>query len=188
MSAIVPVVGWSNSQPQITAPLAGNTAAATSEATSGTNQKYLQSSTSGTQATISAASGTNSVSYLTIQDSYAAGGATWLATFASNNVYGGNNTNWLFGTAYASTIAETSSAADAPSINVNWNMAIAESASGLDAPIGNVNFTLSVTESSSVADANSSALLWNPIDDTQTPNWQNISNPQTPNWQNIDNS
>jgi hypothetical protein len=167
---------------------AGTTNTVGSFATSGTNQKYLQSSTAGTQATISAASGTNSVSYLTIQDSYAAGGATWLAPFASNNVYGGNNTNWLFGTAYASTIAETSSAADAPSINVNWNMAIAESASGLDAPIGNVNFTLSVTESSSVADANSSALLWNPIDDTQTPNWQNISNPQTPNWQNIDNS
>ena len=38
MSAIVPVVGWSNSQPQITAPLAGSTAAATSEATSGKNQ------------------------------------------------------------------------------------------------------------------------------------------------------
>jgi len=167
---------------------AGTTNTVGSFATSGTNQKYLQSSTAGTQATISAAGGTNSVSYLTIQDSYAAGGATWLAPFASNNVYGGNNTNWLFGTAYASTIAETSSAADAPSINVNWNMAIAESASGLDAPIGNVNFTLSVTESSSVADANSSALLWNPIDDTQTPNWQNISNPQTPNWQNIDNS
>jgi hypothetical protein len=130
--------------------------------------KYLQSSTAGTQATISDASGTNTVSYLTIQDSNATGGASWLAPFASNNVYGGNNTGWLFGTQYTSTIVETSSVAD----TVNTSNQI----------------SASISESTILADAASSAFLWNLIDDTQVPNWQNVSNPQMPNWQNIDNS
>jgi hypothetical protein len=63
--------------------------------TSGTTLKYLQSTTSGTQATISAASGTNTATYLSIQDSAATGGATWTAT-AGTNVDAGNNTGWTF--------------------------------------------------------------------------------------------
>jgi len=63
--------------------------------TSGTNQKFLKSQVPGTQATISAASGTNSVSYLTIQDSNATGGATFYATDPTN-VNAGNNTGWIF--------------------------------------------------------------------------------------------
>jgi hypothetical protein len=63
--------------------------------TTGTNQKYLGSRLPGTQATISDASGTNSVSYLTIQDSNATGGATWNA-LALTNVNAGNNTGWSF--------------------------------------------------------------------------------------------
>ena len=66
-------------------------------ATSGTNQKYLQSTTPGTQATLSGASGVNSVSYLTIQDIYATGGATWNAFYYNGNLDNGNNTNWIFG-------------------------------------------------------------------------------------------
>jgi hypothetical protein len=65
-------------------------------ATSGTNQKYLQSTTPGTQATISQASGVVSTSYLTIRDIYATGGATWNAFLTNQNVDAGNNTNWDF--------------------------------------------------------------------------------------------
>jgi hypothetical protein len=65
--------------------------------TSGTNQKNLQSTTSGTQATLSQASGTVSTSYLTIQDIFATGGATWNAFYYNGNLDGGNNTNWIFG-------------------------------------------------------------------------------------------
>lgn len=61
--------------------------------TSGTTLKYLQSTTSGTQATISDASGTNTVTYLSIQDSNATGGATFDASSATN-VNAGNNTGW----------------------------------------------------------------------------------------------
>jgi len=57
----------------------------------------LKSVGSGTQGTISKPSGTVLVSGLTIQDSNATGGATWLAPTTSGNVDGGNNAGWIFG-------------------------------------------------------------------------------------------
>jgi hypothetical protein len=65
--------------------------------TTGTNAKYLLSTTLGSQATISDASGTNTVQYLTIKDSIATGGAIFDA-LAITNVDAGNNTGWLFST------------------------------------------------------------------------------------------
>jgi hypothetical protein len=59
-------------------------------------QVTLRSAGAGVQATISKASGTVSVSYLTIQDSAATGGATWNAFTTNGNVDGGNNTGWNF--------------------------------------------------------------------------------------------
>jgi hypothetical protein len=66
-------------------------------ATSGTNQKFLQSTTPGSQATLSQASGTVNASYLTIKDINATGGATWNALWSNNNVDLGNNNGWFFG-------------------------------------------------------------------------------------------
>jgi len=74
----------------------GTTLTVDSFVTSGTNQKFLSSTSPGLQATISAASGTNSVSYLTIQDSNATGGAEWDAYTGNFNVNAGNNTGWNF--------------------------------------------------------------------------------------------
>ena len=65
--------------------------------TSGANLKALQSSIAGSQATLSQASGTVSVSYLSIKDSNATGGATWQAYTTNNNIDSGNNTGWDFG-------------------------------------------------------------------------------------------
>lgn len=65
-------------------------------ATSGTNQKYLQSTLAGSQATLSQASGTVSTSYLTIQDINATGGAVWQAYTTNQNVDAGNNDGWDF--------------------------------------------------------------------------------------------
>ncbi len=76
---------------------AGTTSTVGSFATSGTNAKYLLSTTFGSQATISDASGTNTVEYLTVQDSNATGGAIFDA-LAITNVDAGNNTGWLFST------------------------------------------------------------------------------------------
>jgi hypothetical protein len=75
----------------------GTTNTVGSFATSGTNGKYLLSTTFGTAATISQASGTVTVDYLTVQDSIATGGAVFDA-LAITNVDAGNNTGWLFST------------------------------------------------------------------------------------------
>lgn len=64
--------------------------------TSGSTQKNLQSTTSGTKATLSQASGTVSASYLTIRDIAATGGAVWNAYTTSNNIDNGNNSGWDF--------------------------------------------------------------------------------------------
>jgi hypothetical protein len=75
--------------------------------TSGTSQKYLQSTTAGTQATISQASGTVNANYLYIQDSNATGGATWIAP-TTVNINLGNNSGWSFTpTGIASRITNT---------------------------------------------------------------------------------
>jgi hypothetical protein len=74
----------------------GVTSTVGSFVTSGTNQKFLQSTLAGSQATISQASGTVAATYLTIKDSNATGGAIWNAYLNDNNVNGGNNTGWNF--------------------------------------------------------------------------------------------
>lgn len=66
-------------------------------ATSGTNQKFLQSTTLGLQATLSQASGTVDASYLTIRDINATGGATWNSFVDQSNIDAGNNDGWNFG-------------------------------------------------------------------------------------------
>lgn len=56
----------------------------------------LNASTPGSQATLSDGTGTNSVSFVSIQDINATGGATWNAFLAEGNVDAGNNTGWDF--------------------------------------------------------------------------------------------
>jgi hypothetical protein len=62
---------------------------------SGTLMKYIRSTTPGTRAFLSQASGTIYVKYLDIQDSYGTGGAVWDAINPSN-VNSGNNLGWGF--------------------------------------------------------------------------------------------
>jgi len=68
----------------------------TSFITTGTTLKYLQSTSALTRATLSDSSGTNTVTYLSIKDIAATGGATWDAT-SPTNVNAGNVTGWNFG-------------------------------------------------------------------------------------------
>ncbi len=65
--------------------------------TSGTLQKYLQSTLAGSQATLSQASGTVNASNLTIKDINAIGGAAWNAYVDYDNDDAGNNDGWNFG-------------------------------------------------------------------------------------------
>jgi len=60
------------------------------------NTKSLQSTTPGSQATISQASGTVTVADLTIRDSNAVGGASWTAYADYENIDAGNNDGWNF--------------------------------------------------------------------------------------------
>lgn len=56
----------------------------------------LNSSSAGTRATLSDASGVNSVSFCSIQDINATGGATWNSFTSNGNVDSGNNVGWDF--------------------------------------------------------------------------------------------
>ena len=135
---------------------AGTTNTVGGFATSGTNQKFLQSDTPGSQATLSQASGTVSVNNLTIQDSAATGGATWLAYVGNLNIDAGNNTGWVFfNNIYTSTVAESSAITDMAEVSVSIGATVADAAT--------------------LTDSTSSGFLWNLIDDAQTPNWQNIN-------------
>jgi len=57
----------------------------------------VRSTTAGSRAFISKASGTVNVNYLDIRDSGATGGATWNALLTNGNVDSGNNSGWDFG-------------------------------------------------------------------------------------------
>jgi len=74
----------------------GVTSTVGSLTTSSTNQKFLQSTLAGTQATLSQATGIVSVGYLTIKDINASGGATFNAYTVNSNVNAGNNLGWDF--------------------------------------------------------------------------------------------
>ena len=82
---------------QITFPVSTTTTVSnfTLSGSSG-NLVSIRSSSSGTQFTLSKSSGTVSVSFLDIQDSNAAGGATWQASASNGNVDSGNNLGWSF--------------------------------------------------------------------------------------------
>jgi hypothetical protein len=74
----------------------GVTSTFTNFVTSGTNQKFLQSTLAGSQATLSKTSGTVNASYLTIQDINATGGAIWNARTDLGSKDITNNTGWNF--------------------------------------------------------------------------------------------
>lgn len=85
-------------QPTTVTFTSGETQTVSSFGLSGTagNLVTLNSTTPGSQAVISKASGTVSVSYLSIQDSNATGGAVFQAFTSNGNVNAGNNTGWYF--------------------------------------------------------------------------------------------
>lgn len=77
---------------------AGSTQTVSAFSVSGTsgNLVTLQSSSVGNAFYLSDASGTNSVSYCSLTDSHAIGGATWNAYLTNGNVNGGSNNGWNF--------------------------------------------------------------------------------------------
>jgi hypothetical protein len=88
----------SGSNKRIIAIFVGSTLNVTNLSIDGTASatNNLQSTTAGTQATISSPSGTILTNYLSIKDSAAVGGAIWLAPTNYGNVNVSNNTGWNF--------------------------------------------------------------------------------------------
>lgn len=84
-----------------------NTFAAFSMSGTASFQHTIGSATPGSTFTLSKASGTVSVSYCTISDSIATGGATWNAFTTNGNVDGGNNTGWVFAASGSVTVDVT---------------------------------------------------------------------------------
>lgn len=75
---------------------AGVTSTVNSFVANNSNVKFLQSTTPGSQATLSQASGTVNVVDLTIRDINAVGGASWNAYTDFENTDAGNNDGWNF--------------------------------------------------------------------------------------------
>jgi hypothetical protein len=153
---------------------AGTTNTVGTFAATGTTLKYLASTTAGTQATLSQASGTVAPSYLSIQDSNATGGATFDAALADGNVNAGNNTGWIFGAipitaliseslslqdassttqTFFKAISETLGLADPSTIAAAFRSAASEATTLADSPAGGTAFVSSVLESLVVADS-----------------------------------
>lgn len=86
-------------QPATVTLTAGTTQTVSAFSLSGTagNLITLNSSSAGSQATLSDSNGSNSVSYMSIKDTVATGGAEWGAYVDNGNVDAGNNVGWDFG-------------------------------------------------------------------------------------------
>jgi hypothetical protein len=85
-------------QPATITLTAGTTQTVDAFGVSGTagNLITLNTSTAGTQATLSDSGGTNEVSFVSIKDINATGGAVWSAYLKEGNVDAGNNLGWDF--------------------------------------------------------------------------------------------
>jgi hypothetical protein len=78
----------------------GSTTTVSNFTATGQSGRQLTINRSGaTNATLSKASGTVSVSFCTIVGSTATGGARWEALTINDNINGGSNTGWIFGSA-----------------------------------------------------------------------------------------
>jgi hypothetical protein len=92
-------------------------------------------------------------------------------------------------TLYTASVDEQASAVDvlvvAPS---TFGVSVAEVAAALDALGTRAVYRAQFVDSVTALDEVLGRYLWNPIDDSQTPNWQNVNNTQTLTWTNIDDS
>lgn len=155
------------------------------------NLVTINSSSPGTQFTLSKSSGLVNASYLAIQDSNATGGATWRALVTNGNVNLGNNTGWDFNSAYVDVTGVSASGAVGivTALATNDVDVVGVQATG---EVGNV--TVFTTQNINVNLAGVSATgqvgnlffyQWSTIIDTQDPSWVPINDLQTPTWATI---
>jgi len=165
----------------------GVTSTVGSFVTSGTTLKYLQSTTSGVQATLSDTSGTNTATYLSIQDSNATGGAVFTAT-SGTNVNVGNNSGWRL--TYAAGITETATATDSGVVYINLFASITETSTATDPLlIASKTFNTFVFETATTTDVFiPSNIFWDIINNSQTITWTPTPTNTSTTWSLIDDS
>lgn len=92
------ITATAGGRPSTVTLTAGTTSTVSTFTLSGTasNLITLNTTSAGSQATLSDSSGSNSVSYVSLKDIVATGGALWRAYLSNGNVNGGNNIGWDF--------------------------------------------------------------------------------------------
>ena len=195
-------------QPNTVTFTAGTTQTVSNFSLSGTvgNLITINSATPGTQATLSKASGTVSVSYVSIQDSNATGGATWLAAVGNGNVDAGNNLGWIFITDVTVPVTNVLATGDVGSVllgartkaitnvlatgavgTVNSERAKAITNVLATGDVGAVGFGYAFPVTGVLATGAVGFMYpsWIPIPTGQTPVWVAVGTPQTPTWYNV---
>jgi hypothetical protein len=65
--------------------------------------------------------------------------------------------------------------ADTPAVAAStFSVSILDTAQALDTPTAGGTFNVSFSDAGAITDLVAGSYLWNPIDDSQTPNWQNV--------------
>jgi hypothetical protein len=116
------------------------------------NLVTINSSTAGTQAIISKASGTVNVSYVSLKDNNATGGAVWQAPSNQGNTIVSNVSGWFTSALYADAVTESSIPADTSSVQASFNSALTENSQPADAITVQANLNASNTEAFQLAD------------------------------------
>lgn len=182
------------------------------QATPSLNVVRIRSTTPGTRAILSKASGTVNASYVDIQDSEATGGATWLALASNGNIDSGNNIGWDFGVT-AVNVTGVAATGEVGTVLVAFGNASVNvtgvSASGdvgtVDIPtlvnvvgvqatgeVGNVTVFTSTDVNVNLIGVQATGEVgilffyqWSTIIDTQDPGWVPVNDLQTPTWATI---
>jgi hypothetical protein len=84
-----------------------------------------------------------------------------------------------FGAAFSDSVM----GADTPAVAAStFNASILDAAQALDTPTAGGTFNVSFSDAGAITDLVAGSYLWNPIDDSQTPNWQNVVTAPSTTW------
>jgi len=85
-------------------------------------------------------------------------------------------------------VLEATTADDALTSSATLSSAVAENATSTDGLFAGLTYNSAVLVAVTATDGVVRFLLWEPVDDGQTPNWQNVNNTQSLTWTDIDDS
>jgi hypothetical protein len=95
------------------------------------------------------------------------------AAFFSDTATGADavSVSVTFGAAFSDSVM----GADTPAVAAStFSVSILDTAQALDTPTAGGTFNVSFSDAGAITDLVAGSYLWNPIDDSQTPNWQNV--------------